>query len=552
MKTPAIKALRKKLAADQPVYGLWVTLESPSITEMAVALGLDWVVIDAEHGHLDWKEIVEHLRATIRSETVALVRIAELNIGLVKRALDIGADGVVVPWVESVEQLEQAVKFAHYPPDGLRGMGGERATCWGRCLVQHAEEADEHVLVVPIIESVRGGRNIERLCQVEGVELFYLGPADFSATAGYPGQWEGPGVADQILKVKDVVRKHGKHCGLIATSNENLLERREQGFRMLGLGLDGGLLLRSVTGALAAVGRERKLNPNFTPEHVPASAVTPAAAPPPNMKPDRREAMNPVASAPRVEIERGVVFRPLAGKHNLARDFTTGMVTFMPGAELPYHFHPFAETVTLLSGKLAFEVEGRRYQLQPLDNVYIPKEVPHYAVNVSKNQPAVVHIAMATESPTRTLVEKFFSRRAMPDDAHGAIGPERVNRIAKANWFDPSPGARFVDYFNRDLGCPEMSGGYGLFQPQGRLPCHIHDFDESISIVQGAATCVVEGNRYSLGDNATALVPRGRCHYFINDTDQPMGMVWVYAGPMPERMVMQESNCTIAGSPWKN
>src|SRR6266851_539650 len=106
MNIPAIKRLREKLAADEPVYGLWVTLESPSITEMAVGLGLDWIVIDAEHGHLDWKEIVEHLRVTVRSNTVALVRIAELNVGLVKRALDIGADGVVVPWMETADQLK--------------------------------------------------------------------------------------------------------------------------------------------------------------------------------------------------------------------------------------------------------------------------------------------------------------------------------------------------------------------------------------------------------------------------------------------------------------
>src|SRR5438552_6154441 len=120
MKTSAIRSLRRKLAADQPTIGLWVTLESPSITEMAVALGLDWVVIDAEHGHLDWRDILAHVRATVRSETVALVRLAELNAGLIKRALDVGADGVVIPWMETVEQLRKAVAFAHYPPDGMR------------------------------------------------------------------------------------------------------------------------------------------------------------------------------------------------------------------------------------------------------------------------------------------------------------------------------------------------------------------------------------------------------------------------------------------------
>src|SRR5262249_15566160 len=181
MKAAALRALRQQLAADRPVHGLWVTLESPSITEMAVALGVDWVVIDAEHGHLDWKELLEHIRATVRSDTVALVRIAELNAGLIKRALDIGADGVVVPWMETVDQLRQAVTFATYPPAGLRGAGAERATAWGQAYPQHVAEAGQ-ALVVPIIESVRAADNIEALCQVPGVDIFQLGPADFSAT----------------------------------------------------------------------------------------------------------------------------------------------------------------------------------------------------------------------------------------------------------------------------------------------------------------------------------------------------------------------------------
>ena len=116
MKSNAIQKLRGKLARDECVFGLWVTLESASITEMAVALGVDWIVIDAEHGHLNWSDIIDHLRATVRSDTVALVRVAELNLGLIKRALDIGADGVIVPWVESAAQLE-----------GLRSLGCDTA-----------------------------------------------------------------------------------------------------------------------------------------------------------------------------------------------------------------------------------------------------------------------------------------------------------------------------------------------------------------------------------------------------------------------------------------
>src|SRR5437773_5757747 len=185
MNTSALKRLREKLAADEPIYGLWVTLESASISEMAVALGLDWIVIDAEHGHLDWKEILEHLRGTVRGDTVVLVRVAELNAGLIKRALDIGADGVVIPWIETAEQLRQAVTFATYPPEGVRGIGAERATCWGESFALHTQEANEHVLVIPIIESVTAGQNIKQLRQVNGVDLFFFGPADYSSSAGY-------------------------------------------------------------------------------------------------------------------------------------------------------------------------------------------------------------------------------------------------------------------------------------------------------------------------------------------------------------------------------
>ena len=327
MKSNAIKKLRQKLAADEAVYGLWVTLESASITEMAVALGMDWVLIDAEHGHLDWREIVDHIRAGVRSDTVILVRIAELNIALIKRALDIGADGVVIPWMESVEQVTDAVRFAHYPPDGLRGIGAERATCWGRCFVESVNEADEHVMVVPIIESVRGGKNIEQLVKVDGIDLFFMGPADFSSTAGYPGQWEGPGVAEQILHVKDVVRRAGKNIGVIATSNENIVQRRDQGFRAIGIGIDGSLLLRSITGALGSLGKGTKMNPRFTLESQPAA---PMERPPESFRPDRPEIINPVGSGQTLQIARGVSFEALVGAHNNARNLTTGIVTFAP------------------------------------------------------------------------------------------------------------------------------------------------------------------------------------------------------------------------------
>jgi quercetin dioxygenase-like cupin family protein len=97
----------------------------------------------------------------------------------------------------------------------------------------------------------------------------------------------------------------------------------------------------------------------------------------------------------------------------------------------------------------------------------------------------------------------------------------------------------------------EMSGGYGSFGTSGRLPAHVHDFDESICIIEGQATCIVEGRRYSMSDRATALQPRGRVHYFINESSQAMAMIWVYAGPVPERIVVDERCATAEGNPWR-
>src|SRR5690349_15632365 len=339
MKIAAIERLRKKLATDEAVYGLWMTLESASLSEMAVALGLDWTVVDAEHGHLDWKEILEHIRATVRSDTVALVRVAELNAGLIKRALDIGADGVVIPWIETANQLKQAVAFSTYPPEGIRGIGADRATAWGQCFVECTQEANENVLVIPIVESVTGGKNIQALLQVGGVEIVFIGPADYSSSAGFRGQWEGPGVAKELLAIKDAVRAHRKHCGIVTTSHENLIERRLQGFRMLGFGTDAGLFLRSLHSALGVVGRDRRMSLAFVPEEA-TLPMTPLPRPPESLRPDRFETMNAPGKNPPIELAPGVSFNCLVGAHNNARKLTTGLVTFEPKAKLEYHIHP--------------------------------------------------------------------------------------------------------------------------------------------------------------------------------------------------------------------
>ena len=555
MKTQALKRFRDKLAKDETVSGLWVTLESASITEMAVALGLDWVVIDAEHGHLDWKDILNHIRATVRSDTVCLVRIAEQNAGLVKRALDIGADGVVIPWMETGEQLQEARDMASYPPGGVRGIGAERATCWGQCFVEHTSTADEDVLVVPLIESVKGAQNVDSLLRVDGIDVFFFGPADFSATAGYPGQWEGPGVADLIQSTATRIQQAGKHTGVVATGMDNFHARQQQGFRMLAVGLDSGLLIRELRRSLGEINRDSTMTsdlvPNLERDWVSQSKITPVKDIPERFRPDRPEVMNKVGSGVVAEIEPGVTFECLVGAHNQAQGITTGIARFSPGAIVPYHTHTFAESITVLEGKLTIEVEGRRYRLGKMDNITVPAGARHMALCGHRDEPCTVFGMLATTTPDRALCEAPVSRRAMPDHASGLIGPEHVVRFATAERYEAGPNTAFIDFFNaRIIPGIQMSGGYGMFHHKGRLPAHIHDFDESITIVTGEATCNVEGRRYSMSNRATALQPRGRVHYFINDTHEPMEMLWVYAGPLPERIEIDEALTLPNARPW--
>jgi 2-keto-3-deoxy-L-rhamnonate aldolase RhmA/quercetin dioxygenase-like cupin family protein len=548
MNTLAIQSFRSRILADQPVHGLWITLESPSITEMAVGLGMDWVVIDAEHGHLDWNDIAAHIRAAVRSQTVVLVRVAQLDSGLIKRALDIGADGVVIPWMESAEQVREALRCALYPPQGRRGIGAERATAWAECLVEHTEQANDHALVVPLLESVQARQNIASIVAVDGIEMFFVGPADYSSTAGHRGQWEGPGVAEALGEMCGAIRAAGKNCGVMTRGPDDVKYRIGQGFRMLGIASDIGLLLSGLHAALASVGRDRRLNPLLTMN--PAPVIS--RRPPENLRPDRPEVMVAVGEGERVTLAGGVELEVMVGAHNRAVNLTTGLVTFAPGSALPYHSHPCTEAITVLSGRLAVEVEGRRYVLDELDNAVVPKGLAHAVENADPDRPARVHVSLGSASPARHLVNRSFSMTPMPHGSSGTPGAERITRARTARRFEAGPEAVFIDYFNDNL-VPgiEMSGGYGVFQPGGRLPAHFHDFDESICIVEGIASCVVEGRRYAMSECMTALQPRGRVHYFRNDSSAAMAMIWVYAGPLPQRIVVDERCATVEGDPWK-
>lgn len=252
-----LNPLKRKLTAGETALGFWVSLEAPAITEIAATLGLDWVLIDAEHGSLELKEIVEHFRAARNSQTAVLVRITEIQPGIIKRALDLGADGIMVPQVNTAEEAALAVRLAKYPPQGLRGLGGERATRWGLTKAAYLAAANRETLVIPMMETPESAANIEKIAAVPGIDAVYFGPGDFSSFSGYLGEWEGPGVAEQLLTVKEKLLARHIPCGIAGTDPADCQRRVEQGFRMISIGSDTGAIINAMKTGLRAMGREK-------------------------------------------------------------------------------------------------------------------------------------------------------------------------------------------------------------------------------------------------------------------------------------------------------
>lgn len=248
--------LRQRFSEGATAYGVWITLESPSVSEICVVLGMDWIAVDMEHGHLEWRDVLEHVRVARGTDTAVLVRVPRTDESYVKRALDLGADGVLLPLVRGRSDVDSGMRFGRYPPRGVRGVGGERAVCWGLGMEEYLQRADAETLIIPLIETKEAIEDIEAILSVSGMEAIFFGPADLSASFGYLGAWEGPGVSERILEVRAAAAQRGIQAGVMSRSSDDALTRTQQQFSMVGLGSDVGLFIRAVSETKRAVGRQ--------------------------------------------------------------------------------------------------------------------------------------------------------------------------------------------------------------------------------------------------------------------------------------------------------
>lgn len=257
------------------------------------------------------------------------------------------------------------------------------------------------------------------------------------------------------------------------------------------------------------------------------------------MSMDRLEIIT-AADGPAVELAPGVEVRMLATGSMGALGLTTALASVRPGAELPLHTHPFSEVIVVVEGEAVIRIEGRRYRLGPYDAMHVPAGTPH-AVRNGSDAKTVLHTSFASETPAREPSTLAFETVDVEEPAPG--DPESLVRFERAPVYELSAQAYFRDLFARRLGSRGICGGYGRFEPGASLPCHFHEYDESITIVEGRATCLVEGREHALADCATACIPTGRTHRFINRSDRSMAMIWVYASDEPGRTIVDAGCC---------
>ena len=239
----------------------------------------------------------------------------------------------------------------------------------------------------------------------------------------------------------------------------------------------------------------------------------------------------------------GVTVCEFASQRCGARGMSTGTATFKPGAELPYHKHDVSEAATVLQGEAVVSIEGRTYTLGAFDCIHCPVGLAHRVVNPSKTRTLMIHTAFASPTPLREFTSDNFLSQDRSTGFPGREDPEDLVRIAKAPVYRLAEHTRFYDLFAGRFGAVGICGGYGEFESGSSLPCHFHEYDESITIVKGEATCEVMGRRYRLSGYGTAVVPRGLPHRFLNLSEKVMAMIWVYAGSEPTRTLVNARYC---------
>lgn len=232
--------LKARLRRHELTIGTWVTLGHPAVAEIMGRAGFDWVVLDTEHSVIDTGDIQPMIQALDASQCPALVRLTSNHPDQIKRAMDAGATGIVVPMVDTPALAQAAVDAVYYPPRGRRGVGLARAQGYGASFRDYVDWLEANAVVIVMIEHIEAVARMAEILAIPQVDGFIIGPYDLSASMGKPGAFDDPEVIAAIEAIRDGGRKAGKPGGMHVVEPDWPLLRRhaDNGFRFLGYSVD--------------------------------------------------------------------------------------------------------------------------------------------------------------------------------------------------------------------------------------------------------------------------------------------------------------------------
>lgn len=236
---------KRALAEGRQQIGLWCSLPGAYVTELVAGSGFDWLLLDTEHSPADPITVLAQLQALAPYPVSAVVRPAANDTVLIKRFLDIGAQSLLIPFVQSAEEARRAVAAMRYPPEGVRGVAGTtRASRFGRVAGYAARAAEELCLLVQI-ETRQGLDALEEIAAVEGVDGIFIGPNDLAASLGHAGDMGNPAVRSVIEEAIGRIRAAGKPAGILTADAAFAARCMELGTTFTSVGIDSGILARS-------------------------------------------------------------------------------------------------------------------------------------------------------------------------------------------------------------------------------------------------------------------------------------------------------------------
>jgi 2-keto-3-deoxy-L-rhamnonate aldolase RhmA len=241
-------SFRSRLKQGDTLLGTMVTLPCAAVAEILAYVGFDWLFIDGEHGPLETHDVLAILQA-VGEKIACLVRVPEAAEVPIKKMLDLGADGIIVPQVNTAEQAANVVRWARYAPQGARGVGLARAHGYGRTFREYVAAANDRIVVVVQVEHIQAVDNIEAIVNVPGIDAILLGPYDLSASLGKMGQIDDPLVTaaiDQVTTACQASKMPLGYFGVTASAVQPFIDR---GYTLITAGVDT-LLLNHAAGQM--------------------------------------------------------------------------------------------------------------------------------------------------------------------------------------------------------------------------------------------------------------------------------------------------------------